>query len=262
METVNDPRFGIIHIPQSISDLFEYLLDDSKGQYHVHMWRGQADASWALNSGAHRREALSKYSTSSEDSIRRYERRLMDRATHRGFRFSEGRQLSDFELLGKLQHFGAATRLLDTTRNVAVALFFACRSLPEIDGMLFGIHVNNLGGGEDELLNGTYDEIMTNMVDGVDHPITWTPPLVSPRVAAQHSQFIFGRTVKQSHGSIPIEDPSKYLLAIRIPKALKAAILIMVRSLFDITESSMFPDLEGFARRESADLEEFPDARW
>lgn len=50
-----------------------------------------------------------------------------------------GRKLTDFELLAKLQHHGAATRLIDVSRNMLVALWFTCSSEPEKTGLLFGL---------------------------------------------------------------------------------------------------------------------------
>ena len=39
-----------------------------------------------------------------------------------------GRQLSDLEILAELQHFGAATCLIDFSRSALVALWFACQT--------------------------------------------------------------------------------------------------------------------------------------
>ena len=38
-----------------------------------------------------------------------------------------GQQLSDLEILAELQHFGAATCLIDFSRSALVALWFACQ---------------------------------------------------------------------------------------------------------------------------------------
>ena len=52
-----------------------------------------------------------------------------------------GRKLGDIELLAKLQHYGAATRLLDFSKNVLIALWFCVsdREYKDKTGLLLGI---------------------------------------------------------------------------------------------------------------------------
>ena len=52
-----------------------------------------------------------------------------------------GEDLCELELLARLQHHGAATRLLDCSRNAFVALWFACRWEPDKDGVLIGFEL-------------------------------------------------------------------------------------------------------------------------
>jgi len=48
---------------------------------------------------------------------------------------------SAIEILVKMQHYGVPTRLLDITSNPLVALFFACKSNPDIDGEVIFLQV-------------------------------------------------------------------------------------------------------------------------
>lgn len=227
----------------------------------VRMWRGQASASWLLDSGAYRR-ANSHGRTANEWHVAHYERRLLDQATHKGYRFYEGRDLTDFELLARLQHHGAATRLIDTTRSVLVALYFACASLPDSDGLLFGIHSDHLGGGEGSTLLQPYDSVIKG-IKGIKYPQTWEPPSVSKRVAAQHSQFVYSEIVEnQSIGSLALNDHEKKLLVIGIPAAMKSGYLLYLEKTFDITVQTLFPDIDGFGIVHSHMRDLYAGDRW
>jgi FRG domain len=91
-------------------------------------WRGQADVDWPLHSGAYRRiKAQSREwlpgarDTPDEELMVEYETRLLQQARLAGHGYAGGRSLSDLELMGLLQHHGAATRLLDFTENAFIA---------------------------------------------------------------------------------------------------------------------------------------------
>ena len=86
-----------------------------EGEGIIRMWRGQSDISWPLHSSAYRRLSL-EIKEPNEKKIINYEKNLLQSATHKGFRYLDGRRLSDFDLLARLQHHGAATRLIDATR--------------------------------------------------------------------------------------------------------------------------------------------------
>ena len=68
---------------------------------------------------------------------------LIDHVRARKFDHKYGRDLSDLEILGELQHFRAATCLIDFTFNPLVALWFACQpSNDEVhrDGKVGAVH--------------------------------------------------------------------------------------------------------------------------
>ena len=58
-------------------------------------------------------------------------RDLIDEARFRGFDQKYDRVLSDLEILGELQHFRAATCLIDFTFFPTIALWFACQPSSE-----------------------------------------------------------------------------------------------------------------------------------
>jgi hypothetical protein len=106
-----------------------------------------------------------------------------------------GQELSELELLARLQHHGAATRLLDCTRNAYVALWFACRSDPEADGLLIGFELDEKAMHLDtSLLKWGIDELLAE-ADG--RPLWWQPRSLSPRISAQQAVFVFGQVVDE-----------------------------------------------------------------
>ncbi|WP_070151106.1 FRG domain-containing protein [Sphingobium phenoxybenzoativorans] len=261
VEKVDDDRFGTVWIPKSFDELIALTVDAEGGINSVRMWRGQADQSWLLHSGIYRKLMRVKPPVA-EQSVSSHEKQLLRAATHRGYRRVEGRNLTDFELLARLQHHGAATRLVDTTRSMLIGLYFACSEQFDRDGMLFGIHTWHLGGGEGGALTEPYDVHVKSLAK-FDYPQTWEPPAVSSRVAAQHSQFVYSKIVAdQTHGSLALADAVKWLLAIRIPASDKKRYLGILQGAFDIHPLTLFPDLDGFGHAFGWSRGPYDNSRW
>jgi len=259
MKTYEDARFGTVFEPASFGELINLAVGVKSGPNHIYMWRGQSNEEWLLHSAAYRRVSLS--GKASERSVVSYEEYLLEKASHKGFRWVEGRELSDFELLARLQHHGAATRLLDATRSVLVGLYFACSGNEDAAGLLFGIHCHHLGGGEGRPLKGVYTERVKS-IEIHNHPQTWEPSNVSRRVASQHSQFVYSTVKIGSHGSLAIEDKYGCLMTIRISKRKKSEYLDILNRTFDISRSTLFPDLDGFGMVHGATEERWKAERW
>lgn len=142
--------FGEIHIPDKFNQTLEIIEDHSGDRRSVYMWRGQGDVRWSIHRSAYRRLLKERRwgNAPSEETIRDYERDLLINAWQQGYGYENGRKLTDFEFLAKLQHHGAATRLIDVSRNMLVPLWFACRSQPDKTGILPGWHISNIMGFE------------------------------------------------------------------------------------------------------------------
>ena len=101
-------------------------------------FRGQEDKCWLLESSAERRleKNLKGGGRIPDNLFIEYHRdNLLQTGKLRNYDKREGNQLNDLELLAYLQHHGAATCLLDFTRNALVALWFACEDAPgEFEG--------------------------------------------------------------------------------------------------------------------------------
>ena len=142
-------------------------------------YRGQRNAEWPIRSGAIDRIAGGRGGCHSRESIKRcvienYSSTLMDYRTlfpdqdfcmcpeveelivyHKNLLESakliggnwniSGRELRDLELLAQLQHYGAATCLLDMTSSFNIALWFACQEVEEkeADGKVFIVPIDS-----------------------------------------------------------------------------------------------------------------------
>ncbi|HSH62401.1 MAG TPA: FRG domain-containing protein, partial [Acidimicrobiales bacterium] len=215
--------------PRSIDELLQLLASHSG----VRFWRGSADARWRLDSTLVRRLRKSG-EPSDERSVAFWERDLLDRARHRGFDVLSGVRLRDFELLGLLRHNGAATRLIDFTRSATVALWFATFELPDVSGRLLGIHTDYLAGsGEGKTIGESYAKVIA-AAEAYDRAFTWEPPRVSPRVSAQHSQFLYSVVNEYEYGSLrlPIDKPGG-VFVVDISPELKQSVLPFLREVLD-----------------------------
>lgn len=251
MKTYSSPLRGEVASPESFSEIVDLTTCPIAGiTYNVHMWRGQAEIEWPIDSSAYRRLRLTS-GVVSEGNLSSYEEGLLARAHFNGFDVVEGRTLSDFDLLARLQHHGAATRLVDTSRNCLVALYFACNSYPDQYGLLAGFHSEHLGGYEGQGESQPYAAVVKDLAR-YPHPQTWSPPLVSPRVAAQHSQFLYSRVAERGADSIEISSAPNAFLPIAISPKLKRECMRLLLEVFDIRQATLFPDLTGFCDVNSA----------
>lgn len=258
MKTINSTTFGNVLKPASFVDLFKAITAGGLGtsSFITRMWRGQGDLDWPVHSSGYRR-----INPSGDRSLALYEERLLKEASHKGYRFHEGRELSDMELLARLQHHGAATRLVDTSRNALVALWFCCISKPSKTGSLIGVHTDNLCGYEGEMENGYYADVIKDL-EGLKCTTTWEPPSVTKRIAAQHSQFLYSEVKNDKWGSLALPKEEGATIIYAIYPSLKQQSLKILQEVFDIRYITLFPDLDGYGQANSHEKYEFYNYRW
>ncbi len=192
-----------------------------------------------------------------------YEERLLKTADHFGHRMLNGIQLADFELLARLRHHGAATRLMDASRNALVALWFAATDQLGEAGALFGFHSSYLNGYERETEKRPYREVIDELDEDYIVLVTWEPPSwSSPRITAQSSQYLYSQVVESPTGSLNIPSEADALLVIAISPTLKRKVLEHLEKAFDITRYTMFPDIEGFSSANAWQSDPFSGDRW
>ena len=254
-------------LPESIAELIECFTNSADPKAHtrsfnVKLWRGQADIRWPIDSGGFRRNQLrNKYNPDEESALRSYERNLLDHATHGGFRYQDGRQLTDFELLARLQHHGAATRLVDVSRSAFVGLWFSANALPDSTGILIGVHTDKVGGMETDNITDSYDERMKS-IEHVGHPQVYEPPVVSARIAAQHAQFLYSRVSDRKTGSLCLPEDRDSTTFIAVTPLMKEKAMNYLETVCDITTKTLFPDLDGFGLANSTAIPPAKMNRW
>jgi hypothetical protein len=252
--------FGTVALPESIEEVLQLVRIHSGERRNVHLWRGQSNINWPIHSSAYRR-LLRTHTVVTEKIMRSYEEYLLKHATHQGYRYDVGIELSDLELLARLQHHGAATRLIDCSRDILTALWFASAADDCALGLLFGIHSDHLGGGENKPENQPYRQIFEN-IEGFKHPQTWQPPVVSKRIGAQRAQFLYSEVSDDKMGSLAFaKEPDAYI-AVGVTPGLKRRALEDLSGLFDIRYLTLFPDIDGFGHASSFRFDEFENERW
>jgi hypothetical protein len=220
-------------------------------------WRGQADIEWPLDSGAARRLGLrERGGVDYEAEVADYEQDLLHRTRMQGWGVHGGRELGDLELLARLQHHGAATRLMDFSRSVYVALWFASCEQPDQTGLLIGLDLVDAWRLQDPAdLARPMAEVLGLSGDRLG---IWHPSALSPRLPAQSGFFLWGKTQERPWGSIGAEPllgadalpTSRQLptfVCVAVTPALKASMDLQAKSMFGYSAETLFPDFDGFA---------------
>ena len=214
----------------------------------TYAFRGQGKAHWPLHSAATRRlrknrgEGIQNSPEFPNLYLDYHKSTLIVPARTQGLGVESGREISDLQLLAKLQHLGAATGLLDFSWNPLVGLWFACENHDE-NGRLFVINTNDpiqvalISSDESEQGVGTL--LLPN---GEFPKIAYWEPMASgdatSRILRQRSVFVIGRPM--------IPEDSNIIGEIIIAKEDKEE-LIRELSLLDVSSRSLFLDAHGFA---------------
>lgn len=202
------------------------------------LYRGQSNADWPLSCSAARRLTTRPPSPLGNTFIRSlligYLEELIGRARMRGFLPEASREASsDLGLMAQLQHQGAATGLVDFTRQPLVALWFACNGSNDKDGA-----VAVLSGSETEEIHRKDDlerKIRTFFEEG--KLWVWEPSVLGNRIVAQSSVFVFGVPTISSAGV------KKVVIRARS----KSDILNELETVYGINEEMLFSDFSGYA---------------
>ena len=225
----------------TLSRFLKWAAQFDDGKY---LFRGVSKDTYKIEASACYR--MSDAEKSNPVNLRRINEELIDNAHLLGHYQKIGQRLPDLDLLAELQHFGAATCLIDFSRNAQVALWFASQQSSDSTegqqkGKVFAVRtdgVTRFNRVTAEMVTKRKIEYFfrTDEKTGKYPIYTWQPQYQNNRIIAQQSVFIFGAAeIKEAAYCI-------------VQQSSKEDILASLSAVSGITEESMFPDAENFAR--------------
>ena len=138
------------------------------------------------------------------------------------------------ELLAELQHYGAATCLIDFTTNALVALWFACEKETGQAGKVVAMATDDTGQFSAVSYQDSKKPIENFLYQG--KLWKWSPSGLNNRIVAS-SRFCAWRR----------KDRRKLLREIEIDTNSKKDIIETLEKSFGVTERQLFNDFAGFA---------------
>jgi len=227
---------GEHHMGEPIKTVEEFIAWIKQVQGRLFVYRGLAGAAWEVESSAYRRIRQSHETPPPPSVLHNYLKQLLESARLRGFQERQGKSYTDLELLADLQHYGAATCLIDFTTNALVALWVACEDQPEQPaGKVVALATEDT----DRFAIVTSQHLTQPIETFLDQGKLWKwePSHLSTRIVAQQSVFVFGT------GTID----ETYYESIEIDGGSKRKIREALQERFGLTEQYLFSDFPGFA---------------
>ena len=225
---------------ETLSEFIEWTEQLKNGRY---LFRGVPNDRYRIEASAYRRLKTNKIPA----QLLKVNKDLIEDARARGYGQQNDRELFDLELLVELQHFRAATCLIDFTCNSLVALWFACQqdsADEETNGKVFAVYrddVDRLKTIDSELAKKKIDYFFDPDENNGDMLYELEPKLQNDRILAQQSVFLFSGDQIRADAECVIMKSSK-------PNILKS-----LDKISGITEAFIFPDFDGFARLHAHD---------
>jgi hypothetical protein len=263
--------------PKSFQD-FVALVEDLQGKSDTSLWfRGSGKGTYKLLPSLYRHR-----SRRSRAELESLERELMTRFRQRSIPFLARPLADEWDMLFFMQHYGIPTRLLDWTENPFIGLYFAVMSCPFSGKMAAGKAVLSFSSdavvwildptawnrhalrhqGFDRGILTPGDEALqsykplTRFSDMNVQPVAIYGAYNSPRIVAQRGAFtIFGQNTL---GMDRTFDEERFPTGCLVKVVFEPDALADIRKSIlkhGITESVVFPDLEGLAKEINRDFE-------
>lgn len=247
---------------KKIHNIDEYIeKSDALWNSGYFTYRGQCCSSWPLEPGIIRRIKITYTGICQSGllfrlSVENTSELLKKARANRHFKKNE----CDLNILAILQHYDAATPLLDFSNDPLVALYFACQPCKdneaEPDGKIFCINYSKQIRSGSLPFRPVTDPSLINIESALEpssNPGIWhwkTPDyLPCKRSEKQQSVFVFGWGLYWKYKTDRLIDELKILV---ISAENKKTILKELEEKYDISEQTLFPDIHGFAQSNSS----------
>ncbi len=217
-----------MHTPSDgLQDLLARLIGQAHELGSRGIYRGEPEPFGRISSGLYRQlyEIDDQYF-----DINSAQRRWIERARQ------YAPYLSDDDVLTSLQHLGGKTNLIDFTRDLNIALFFASYHSPDKDGRVILM--------EKPLVSRDQGDVIAPY------------KLLERGTPANMTDVQKSLWVEPEKGYIDEE----HVTTVKIPSALKPEILSHLRVVYGIEASTVYNDLSGFIRDQ--DRLRDPEAEW
>lgn len=215
-----------------ISTVEKYLEEIRKIPSGDYIYRGQSNSAWPVDASATRR-IKTRTPVFIERLLLSYSVEMVNEVK---MRFAlDVKDLSDLEIMAKIQHFRGATGLIDFTADPLAALWFACFENKGEDGAIYMLNIT-----EDIEMIKNYDMVQKKPVEGFfgkEKTWAWRPPNIETRIVSQDSWFVFGKATIL---------PYQFTKILTVEKKHKMPILDALSKL-NVTEENLFNDFHGFA---------------
>ena len=232
---------------RTLKSFIEWAEQFNDGEY---VFRGVSNVKYPIEASTYRRlkdkdGKFRKKEDGTPEKLLKINEEMLEDARRQGHGRKDGEPLKDLDLLAELQHRGAATCLIDFTKNPLVALWMACRegSRGNANGKVYAVDISS---------QFTFQPVTSKLAEKENigyffkqdenrgyQLYQWQPKYQNNRMLAQQSIFLFG--------SAEIEPATECLVF----KNSKQDIQNSLEKLAGITEGILFPDFDGFASQRS-----------
>lgn len=272
---VENPQLGYWSIPiRKLEDFINWAKQFQEGDF---VFRGVPNEAFEIQASASLRPHVIEQiyiEKQHDDEKRNYNKylyinkELITKSKQRGYDKKDGKEFNILDILAELQHYGAATCLIDFSFSAQVALWFACQpyqkskdehqdkkdkkketenSIKHVNGKVYAVkHVPPRSSGLPKCIEitpeflekdaGKKKEISYFLKEEKDAPLYYyQPKYQNHRIIAQQSVFLFGQYKFEADNECVIAADCKEKILNELHKS------------SGLTEDKLFPDFEGFA---------------